>query len=114
MKPAGEYPLHDTHANEHVTVAADPCTDKDDCKFFRLPYVSHGFVPVRVIITNDRDDQLDLEEVRIQFIPAEGEKEAAATDEDLNRRLFSGRSAQERSCRSFRSRFITSQWISRF
>ena len=93
VKPAKEYVLHEEHANEHVTVAADPCTDKNDCKFFRLPYVSHGFVPVRVIITNDRDDQLDLEEVRIQFIPAEGEKEAAATDEDLNRRLFSGKSA---------------------
>ena len=94
VKPAKEYALHDEHATEHVTVAAEPCTDKNDCKFFRLPYVSHGFVPVRVIITNDRDDQLDLEEVRIQLLPEQGEKEAAATDEDLNRRLFSGKSAQ--------------------
>ena len=34
-----------------------------------------------------------LDDVRIQFIPAEGEKEGAATDEDLNRRLFSRKSA---------------------
>ena len=94
VKPAAQYPLHDTHETEKVTIAADPCTYHDDCPFFRLAYVSHGFLPVRVIISNDRDEPLDLEEVRIQFLPLEGEKEAAATDEDLNRRLFSRKSAE--------------------
>ncbi len=93
VKPAAQYPLNDAHSNEKVTLAADPCLYHDDCSFFRLKYASHGFLPVRVIITNDRDEPLDLDEVRIQFLPAEGEKEAAATDEDLNRRLFSGKSA---------------------
>lgn len=93
VKPAAQYLLNDPHPNEKVTIAADPCLYHDDCAFFRLAYVSHGFLPVRVIITNDRDEPLDLEEVRIQFLPAEGEKEAAATDEDLNRRLFSRKSA---------------------
>jgi hypothetical protein len=93
VKPAAEYSLNDAHANEHVTVAADPCEDEDQCKFFRLSYVSHGFLPVRVIITNDRDQPLQLDEVRIQFFPANGGKEAAATDDDLNRRLFHGKDA---------------------
>ncbi len=93
VKPAAQYPLNDAHETEKVTIAADPCLYHDDCPFFRLAYVSHGFLPVRVIVTNDRDEPLDLEEVRIQFLPAEGEKEAAATDEDLNRRLFSRKSA---------------------
>jgi hypothetical protein len=93
VDPASKYPLNDAHPDEHVTVAAEPCLYKQDCPFFRLPYVSHGFVPVRVIVTNDRDDALNLDEVRIQFLPAGGGKEAAATDEDLNRRLFSTRSA---------------------
>jgi hypothetical protein len=93
VKPAPEYVMHESHPNEKVTVAADPCDDSEQCKFFRLPYVSHGFLPVRVIITNDRDQQLELDEVRIQFFPAEGEKEAAATDDDLNRRLFHGKDA---------------------
>jgi hypothetical protein len=82
VKPAAEYPLHDTHASEKVTLAADPCTDLAQCSFFRLEYVRHGFLPVRVIVTNDRDEA-------IQFLPAEGDKEGAATDEDLNRRFFS-------------------------
>jgi hypothetical protein len=93
IKPPAEYPMSETHPLEHVTVAADPCDQPEDCKFFRNPYVSHGFLPVRVIITNDRDQPITLDEVRIQFYPATGEKLAAATDEDLNRRLFSGRDA---------------------
>ena len=90
---AAKYTLNETHPDEHVTIAAEPCLYKDQCPFFRLPYVSHGFVPVRVIITNDRDDALNLDDVRIQFLPGGGGKEAAATDEDLNRRLFSTKSA---------------------
>ena len=92
-KPAAEYPLHETHENEKVTIAAEPCTDPEACKFFRLEYVQHGFLPVRVIVTNDRDQALVLDDVRIQFLPAEGDKQASATDEDLNRRLFSRKSA---------------------
>ena len=89
VKAATEYPLHDVHANERVTVAAEPCTDEENCKFFRLEYVKHGFLPVRVIVTNDRDEAVILDDVRIQFLPAEWDKEPAATDEDLNRRFFS-------------------------
>jgi len=93
VKPAVEYPVNESHPAEKVTIAADPCDREDDCKFFRLPYASHGFLPVRVIITNDRDQPLELDDVRIQFFPAAGGKEAAATDDDLNRRLFKGKDA---------------------
>jgi hypothetical protein len=93
VKPAPEYPANEPHPQERVTVAADPCIDPDQCKFFRLEYVQHGFLPVRVIITNDRDQPLALDEVRIQLLPREGGKIPAATDDDINRRLFSRRSA---------------------
>lgn len=93
VKPAVDYLVNDVHPNEKVTLAVEPCIDRDDCPFFRLPYVSHGFVAIRVIVTNDRDQPLDLEEVRMQFLPDGGGKQPAATDEDLNRRLFSGKQA---------------------
>ena len=93
VKPASQYVMNEAHPNEHVTIAADPCVDEADCKFFRLPYTNHGFLPVRVIITNERDQILQLDQARIQFYPASGEKEAAATDDDLNRRLFHGKDA---------------------
>ena len=92
-KPATQYIAFDTHANEHVSIAADPCLDPKACDFFRLPYIQHGFVPVRVIISNDSDHALTLDDVRIQFISANNDIIPAATLEDINRRLFSTRSA---------------------
>lgn len=91
VRPANQYPAFDTHAPEKVTVAADPCDDPKKCPFFRLPYLQHGFLPVRVIITNDSDRALSLDEVRIQFISADHDKIPAALPEDLQRRLFSTR-----------------------
>jgi hypothetical protein len=88
-KPANEYAAFDPHPNEKVTVAADPCDDPKDCDFFRLPYVQHGFIPVRVVFTNDSDSPLSLDDARIQFISANNDKIPAATDEDIQRRLFS-------------------------
>ena len=92
-KPAPQYAAFDTHANEKVTVAAEPCNRPADCSFLRLPYVQHGFIPVRVVITNDSDHALSLEEARIQFISANHDVIPAANLEDINRRLFSTKSA---------------------
>jgi hypothetical protein len=89
VKPANQYTAFDTHPNEHVTIAIDPCNDPDQCSFFRLPYIQHGFIPVRVIITNDGDAALTLNDVRIQFISAANDKLPAADLDEINRRLFS-------------------------
>jgi hypothetical protein len=94
VQPANQYAAFDAHPNEHVTVAAEPCDNTKDCDFFRLPYVSHGFIAVRVIFTNDSDTALTLDDARIQFISANNDKIPAATDDDLNRRLFSTKSAK--------------------
>jgi hypothetical protein len=96
VKPAAQYIAFDTHANEHLTIAADPCDDPKDCDFFRLPYVQHGFIPVRVIFTNDGDSALSLDDARIQFISINNDVIPAATPEDIQRRLFSTRSVKGR------------------
>jgi hypothetical protein len=93
-KPAAQYAAFDTHPNERVTIAADPCDDPKNCAFFRLPYIQHGLLPVRVIITNDSDRALALDDVRIQFLSANNDKLPAATLEDLNRRIFTLHSTQ--------------------
>jgi len=93
VQPADQYPAHETHVGEHLTIAAEPCDNVRNCDFFRLPYVSHGFVAVRVIFTNDGDTPLSLDDARIQFISANNDKIPAATEEDLNRRLFSAHDA---------------------
>ena len=93
-RPAAEYPAVDTHPNEKVSIAIDPCNDPKDCPFFRLPYVRHSLIPIRIIITNDSDTALSLDEARFQFISANNDKIPAATPEDLNRRLFNLRDTQ--------------------
>jgi hypothetical protein len=93
-KPAAQYAAFDDHPNEHVAVAAEPCDDPKQCPFFRLPYVQHGLLPVRVIFTNDSDRALSLDDARMQFITADNDKIPAATEDDINRRLFTIRSAE--------------------
>jgi hypothetical protein len=85
--PAAQYPCHDTHNN--ITVAAEPGDIKDTEPNTRLDYAHHGFLPIRVIITNDSDAALTLDDVRIKFISATNVIVQAATDDDLQRRLFS-------------------------
>jgi hypothetical protein len=93
-KPAAEYPANDAHPNEHVTIAIDPCDNQKDCDFFRLPYVAHSLIPVRVIITNDGDTPISLEDARMQFISADEDKIPAADLDEINRRLFTYKSTQ--------------------
>jgi len=93
-RPAAEYAASDTHPDEHVTIAAEPCDDPKLCNFFRLPYLEHGLLPVRVVITNDSDRAISLEDARMQFITADNQKIPAATEDDIDRRIFTYHSAQ--------------------
>ncbi|MDR3745105.1 MAG: hypothetical protein P4K80_03120 [Acidobacteriaceae bacterium] len=91
---ASTYPANDAHPDEHLTIAAEPCDEPKKCSFFRLSYIQNGLLPVRVIFTNDGDRALQLDEVRIQFLSAAGDKLPAATEEEINRRLFTLHSTQ--------------------
>ena len=93
-KPAAEYPANDAHPGERLTIAADPCDDPRLCAFFRLPYIQHGLLPIRVILTNDGDRALQLDDARFQFISAAGDTLPAATEDEINRRLFTLHSTQ--------------------
>jgi hypothetical protein len=93
-KSAVEYAANDAHPSEHVTVAADPCDDPKQCSFFRVPYIEHGLLPIRVIFTNDSDHVLTLEDARMQFISANNDKIPAANEDEINRRIFTLHSTQ--------------------
>ena len=81
-------PARDAHAQDHVTVAAEPFETKAKADFFRLDYPGHSLLPIRLQVRNDSDTPLDLSDVRIQFIAADGTKLPAATPDEMNRRLF--------------------------
>lgn len=81
-------PVRDTHTTDHVIVAAEPFETKAKADFFRLDYPGHSLLPIRLIVRNDSDTPLDLSEVRVQFVAADGTKLPAATPDEMNRRLF--------------------------
>ena len=86
----------DTHDKDKVTVAAEPYDTRSKGEFFRNDYVGHSILPIRLFVKNDSDTPLDLSDVRIQFIAADGTKLPAATPDELNRRLFRFKDLQPR------------------
>lgn len=89
--PATQYPLHQTLGK--VTVAVEPGDTKEARPNTRLDYFHHGFMPFRIIIENDSDQPITLDDVRIKFISQDSTVVQAATDEELQRRMFSRKSA---------------------
>jgi hypothetical protein len=85
--PAAQYPLHETH--NQVTIAAEPGDTRETEPNTRLDYAHHGYMPFRVIITNDSDGAISLDDVRIHFVSAHNDVIQAATDDELERRMFS-------------------------
>lgn len=84
---AKTYAIHDTEAG--ITVAVEPGDLKETRPDTRLDYFHHGFLPVRVIVTNDTAQALSLADTRILFIAHDNFTENAATDDALERRMFS-------------------------
>ena len=69
--PAGvatSYPAFDLHANEQVAIAADPYNTRDKASIFRFKYMQYGFMPIRIIVTNNGDKPISLIDARINFI----------------------------------------------
>jgi hypothetical protein len=92
-KPAQAYEMVDAHPNEHVTIAAEPGDTKATRPNTRLDYFSHQMMPVRVIVTNDSEFTVTLDDARIHLITADNTVLPAATLDDLQRRMFTMKSA---------------------
>ncbi len=84
---AKTYALHDTH--DGITVAAEPGDLEETRPKTRLDYFHHGLLPIRVIVTNDTSQPLSLDDARILFVAADNFTRNAATEDVLDRRLFS-------------------------
>jgi hypothetical protein len=84
---AQEYPMHDAHPSERVTIAAEPCDTKQTRPDTRLNYFDRDLMPIRIIVTNDSDFALTLDDARIHFIAGDNSVIPAATDDDLQRRM---------------------------
>jgi hypothetical protein len=86
-KDATEYPAVDVHAKEQVAVAAEPFDTREKCKIFDVDFLKYDFLPIRIIVTNQGDRPISLNDARIYFIDASGNRIQAAEPEDVERRL---------------------------
>ena len=84
---ASSYPSYDSHPDEKVVIAAEPYDTKDKGKIFRVPYIENDFMPIYIVVTNNGDQAVLLDQARIDFISAEGDRIQAAQPEDIERRL---------------------------
>lgn len=84
---ARTYPLHETHDDEKVSIAVDPCDTPEKTGVFKVNYRGYGFYPIRLVISNDSDKTLMLQDLRIEYITAQRDKVQPASDADIYRRL---------------------------
>jgi hypothetical protein len=84
---ASTYALHEAHNDEKVTIAVEPCDTPETAGVFKVNYRGYGFYPIRLMISNDGDQTLMLQDVKIEYINARRDKLQPASDADIYRRL---------------------------
>ncbi len=86
-KTAINYPAHDFHRDEKVSIAADPYDTAEKANIFSVNFAEHGFLPVFFIVTNDGDQPVSIANMEITLITANRSKLTPIATEDLYRRL---------------------------
>jgi hypothetical protein len=85
VQPATSFAAVEVHPQEKVAIAAEPYDTKEKESIFRVDYLAHGVMPVRLIVTNMGDKPISLRDARILFQTASGDRIQAAEPEDVER-----------------------------
>jgi hypothetical protein len=85
VQPATAFAAVEVHEDEKVAIAAEPCDTKEKQAIFRVDYLGHGVMPVRLIVTNNGNRPISLRDARMLFLTAAGDKIQAAEPEDVER-----------------------------
>jgi hypothetical protein len=85
VQPATSFAAVEVHDDEKVAIAAEPYDTREKESIFHVDYLSHGVMPVRLIVTNNSDRPISLRDARILFMTAAGDKIQAAEPEDVER-----------------------------
>jgi hypothetical protein len=85
VQPATTFAAVEVHDNEKVAIAAEPYDTKEKESIFKVDYLSHGVMPVRLIVTNNGDRPISLKDARILYLTSAGDKIQAAEPEDVER-----------------------------
>jgi hypothetical protein len=87
VQPATSFAAVEVHDEEKVAIAAEPYDTQQKESIFRVDYLGHGVMPVRLIVTNNGDHPISLRDARILFMTADGDKIQAAEPEDVERMM---------------------------
>ena len=85
VQPATTFADVEVHDDEKVAIAAEPYDTRTKASIFRVDYLSHGVMPVRLIVTNNGSRPISLRDARILFQTAAGDRIQAAEPEDVER-----------------------------
>ena len=85
VQPATTFAAVEVHDDEKVAIAAEPYDTREKESIFRVDYLSHGVMPIRLIVTNNGDRPIILRDARILFQTAAGDRIQAAEPEDVER-----------------------------
>ena len=85
VQPATDFAAVEVHADEKLAIAAEPYDTKEKMTLFRVDYLSHGVMPIRLIVTNNSDRPISLRDARILFITPGGDRIQASEPEDVER-----------------------------
>jgi hypothetical protein len=85
VQPATTFAAVEVHDDEKVAIAVEPYDTREKEAIFRVDYLGHGVMPVRIIVTNNGDRPISLRDARIHFYTAAGDKIPAAEPEDVER-----------------------------
>ena len=85
VQPATTFAAVEVHDNEKVAIAAEPYDTRQKESIFRVDYLGHGVMPVRLIVSNNGDRPISLRDARILFQTRGGERIQAAEPEDVER-----------------------------
>jgi hypothetical protein len=86
-QPAFNYPAHDLHRDEKVTIAADPYDTAEKARIFSVDFQEGGFLPVFFVITNDGDQPISMVNMEVTLITAHHSKLTPSSTADISRRL---------------------------
>lgn len=87
VQPATSYPAVEIHPDEHVAIAVEPFDTKEKESIFRVDYLAHDVMPIRLIVTNLGSRPISLSDARILFETADGDRIRAAEPEDVERMM---------------------------
>ncbi|HEX4319521.1 MAG TPA: hypothetical protein VHZ52_01370 [Acidobacteriaceae bacterium] len=85
VRPATDFAAFEAHADEKLIIAAEPYDTKDKMAIFRVDYIAHGVMPIRLVVTNNGDRPISLRDARILFVTSTGDRIQASEPEDVER-----------------------------